>query len=96
MALVFWKDSLDFTRIIKQQRDQVDPRGGSSFAGSPDRKRSTYSKKAAEEAIAQYKGKNPGPPNANGSYVLGQSQQRNNAGPSAQGRGQNAFDMGRR
>lgn len=79
MVLVFWKDSLDFNRIIKQQRDQVDPRGGSSFAGSPDRKRTTYSKKAAEEAIAQYKGKNAG--GANGSYVLGQPQPRNNPGP---------------
>ena len=79
MALVFWKDSLDFNRIIKQQRDQVDPRGGASFSGSPDRKRTTYSKKAAEEAIAQYKGKNA----ANGSYVLGQPQPMNNP----QGRG---------
>ena len=57
VALVFWKDSLDFNRIIKQQQDQVENRGGpSSYSASPDRKRAPSYKKAADEAIAQYKG----------------------------------------
>jgi hypothetical protein len=54
VALVFWKDSLDFNRIIKQQQDQVENRnaGSSSFVGSPDRKRNPSYKRAADEAIA--------------------------------------------
>lgn len=51
--MVFWKDSLDFNRIIKKQQDQVDTRGGAG--GSPDRRRATSYKKAADDAIAQIK-----------------------------------------
>lgn len=58
VALVFWKDSLDFNRIIKQHQDHVESRGpaSQSFSASPDRKRNPSYKKAADEAIAQYKG----------------------------------------
>lgn len=57
MALVFWKDSLDFNRIIRKQMDHVESRAGPAGAGgSPDRMRNTAYKKAAEEAISQYRG----------------------------------------
>lgn len=51
--MVFWKDSVDFNRIIKKQSDKGETRS-TSFGSSPDRKRAA-SKKAADEAIAQYK-----------------------------------------
>lgn len=38
VALVFWKDSLDFTRIIKQEQDETDPKFGGGGTGSPDKK----------------------------------------------------------
>ena len=52
VALVFWKDSLDFNRIIKKQMDLVDNKG-SSFANvaSPDRTRISTYRKVAEDAI---------------------------------------------
>ena len=55
MALVFWKDSLDFNRIIKKQMDQVEPKAATAYAGSPDRKRAATLKKNTDEAITQYK-----------------------------------------
>jgi hypothetical protein len=56
VALVFWKDSLDFNRIIRKQMDHVESKGAAGASGSPDRMRSTAYKKAAEEAISQYRG----------------------------------------
>ena len=63
MALVFWKDSLDFNRIIKKQMDYVEPKasvvvgaagpGGAGVSASPDRSRTITYKRAAEEAIQQ-------------------------------------------
>ena len=52
--MVFWKDSVDFNRIIVKQQDKVDNRGSTTYGSSPDRKRAA-SKKAADEAISQYK-----------------------------------------
>lgn len=54
--MVFWKDSVDFNRIIVKQQDRVDNRGsmGATLGSSPDRKRAV-SKKLADEAIQQYK-----------------------------------------
>ena len=54
--MVFWKDSVDFNRIIVKQQDKVDNRGslsGGTFASSPDRKRAA-SKKAADDVIREY------------------------------------------
>jgi hypothetical protein len=49
--MVFWKDSIDFNRIIVKQQDRVDNRGSvSNFTSSPDRKRAS-SKKIADDAI---------------------------------------------
>jgi hypothetical protein len=48
---VFWRDSLDFQRIIKQQNDQLAVRNSSLGAGSLDRKR-RIAKKTAEDAVA--------------------------------------------
>ena len=61
MALVFWKDSLDFNRIIKKQMDYVEPRstvvvsatGAPGVSSSPERSRTMTYKRAAEEAIQQ-------------------------------------------
>jgi hypothetical protein len=53
VALVFWKDSLDFTRIIKQQKDQIEPKGGFGYGASPDRQRANQYKKTADEVQSQ-------------------------------------------
>ena len=45
VALVFWKDSLDFARIIKKQQDHVEVRGNAS----PDKIRNNSYKRAADE-----------------------------------------------
>ena len=52
VALIFWKGSLDFQRIIKHQQDKVEPRG----QASPDRKKQLY-KKTADEVAEQVKNK---------------------------------------
>ena len=54
VALVFWKDSLDFTRIVKNQQDQTEVRNAGN--SSPDKIRSLSYKKAAEDIAKQYKG----------------------------------------
>jgi hypothetical protein len=46
---VFWKDSLDFTRIIKKGQDHVETK----TAMSPER---TRAKQAAEKAISSIMG----------------------------------------
>lgn len=56
MALVFWKDSLDFNLVIKKQMDYIEPRthvsvAGVGLNGSPERARTVTYKRAAEEAI---------------------------------------------
>jgi len=56
VALVFWKDSLDFTRIIKNQQDSAPNRYA---PGSPGRDRGTLYKKQAEDIAAQYKARDP-------------------------------------
>ena len=58
MALIFWKDSLDFNLIIKKQMDYIEPRThvtvpGVGINGSPERARTVTYKKAAEEAMQQ-------------------------------------------
>ena len=52
VAIVFWKDSLDFNRIIKQQNDRVEPRGG---LGSPNKMKAPNYKKNADKAIDEIK-----------------------------------------
>jgi hypothetical protein len=61
VALVFWKDSLDFNLIIKKQMDYIEPRThvtvpGVGLNGSPERGRTVTYKKAAEEAMQQMRG----------------------------------------
>ena len=52
VALVFWKDSLDFNRIIKKQMDLVENKGSSfNNVASPDRTRISTYRKVAEDAI---------------------------------------------
>ncbi len=52
---MFWKDSLDFTRIVKEQRDDVEPKGAGQF-NSPDRNRGNIeAKRKADEAVEQFK-----------------------------------------
>jgi hypothetical protein len=48
---VFWRDSLNFQRIIKQQKDKISVRNSSLGAGSLDRNE-RIAKKAAENAVA--------------------------------------------
>ncbi len=56
VALVFWKDSLDFNRIIKKQMDYVETKSNAPGAtGSPDKTRNTTYRKAAEDAIQQHR-----------------------------------------
>ena len=82
VAIVFWKDSLDFNRIIKQQNDRVQPKGGNAF-GSPDRMRAPNYKKNADKAIADIK-KNMGnqlQQNAYGGQGYNQQQQQQQQQP---------------
>ena len=53
MALVFWKDSLDFNRIIVKQMDHESKGQGGS--GSPEKARMSTYRKAAEDAINQHR-----------------------------------------
>jgi len=56
VALVFWKDSLDFNRIIVKQMDHVESKGNATHSGvSPDKNRITTYRKAAEDAIQNYR-----------------------------------------
>lgn len=53
MGLIFWKDSLDFNRIIKLQQDVVDNKTGYS-SGSPDKGgRYTTYKQTADQVVQQ-------------------------------------------
>jgi hypothetical protein len=54
MALVFWKDSLDFNRIIRKQQDHVESKSNAP-GFSPDKARASTHRKAAEEAINNYR-----------------------------------------
>lgn len=55
MGLVFWKDSLDFNRIIRKQMDNIEMKPNAPGGFSPDKNRVTTHRKAAEEAIANYR-----------------------------------------
>mmetsp|Transcript_1979 Transcript_1979/g.1437 ORF Transcript_1979/g.1437 Transcript_1979/m.1437 type:complete len:200 (+) Transcript_1979:877-1476(+) len=46
VAIVFWKDSLDFNRIIKKQMDKVEPMAGSQQ--SPEKRREMLKKRAED------------------------------------------------
>ena len=54
MALVYWKDSIDFM-IIKQQRDDIGQKG----PGSPSKDRYDAYRVAAEDAIKAHKQRYP-------------------------------------
>lgn len=50
LAIVFWKDSVDFVRIIKKRENMKDPRESKV---SPDRKRKIY-EKHVEEVVKEF------------------------------------------
>mmetsp|Transcript_19015 Transcript_19015/g.13811 ORF Transcript_19015/g.13811 Transcript_19015/m.13811 type:complete len:125 (-) Transcript_19015:49-423(-) len=57
LGIIFWKDSVDFVRVIKKKQDMKDPR--EMLQSSPDRKRKIYEKQVNEvvkefEGIQQY------------------------------------------
>jgi hypothetical protein len=66
MALVFWKDSLDFNRIIRQQLDHVEAKSNAP-GFSPEKSRISTYRKAAEDAIQNYKAGGGGSRSAFGS-----------------------------
>lgn len=46
--MIFWKDSIDFNRVIKQQQDQIK---NTKDAISPEKRRAANYRMLAEEAI---------------------------------------------
>ena len=52
MALVFWKDSVDFVKIIKKQQNDI-PNRFAGQSGSPIKDQGNY-KREADKAIADF------------------------------------------